>query len=296
MIVNQANLQNLFVAFRASFNEGFRNAQPQWDRVATRVPSNTRENHYAWLGQWPRLREWVGDRVIRQMQAHDYRIVNKDYESTVAVGRNDIADDQHGIYTPIFQEEGFAAATHPDELVFSLLADGFNQLAYDGQNFFDTDHPVGREGDVESVSNMQAGAGNPWFLLDTSRSLRPLIFQERQGYELTRMDDPRDENVFMRKEFLYGVDARVNVGFGFWQMAFGSQDVLNTSNFNAAWSAMRAFKSDEGRPLGIRPNLLVHGPSNRAAAHEVIKAERRGNGETNTNRDAVELLEVAWLD
>lgn len=26
----------------------------------------------------------------------------------------------------------------------------------------------------------------------------------------------------MKKQFLYGADSRGNVGFGFWQMAFGS--------------------------------------------------------------------------
>ncbi len=31
-----------------------------------------------------------------------------------------------------------------------------------------------------------------------------------------------DDNVFMKKQFLYGADSRGNAGFGFWQMAFGS--------------------------------------------------------------------------
>ena len=29
-----------------------------------------------------------------------------------------------------------------------------------------------------------------------------------------------DDNVFMKKTFLYGVDSRGNAGFGFWQMAY----------------------------------------------------------------------------
>ena len=36
------------------------------------------------------------------------------------------------------------------------------------------------------------------------------------------MTKETDENVFMRDEYLYGVNARDGVGYGFWQMAYGS--------------------------------------------------------------------------
>jgi phage major head subunit gpT-like protein len=36
------------------------------------------------------------------------------------------------------------------------------------------------------------------------------------------MDSSTDQNVFMKKQFLYGVDCRDNAGFGLWQMAYGS--------------------------------------------------------------------------
>ena len=100
----------------------------------------------------------------------------------------------------------------------------------------------------------------------------------------------------MRKEYLYGVDARCNVGFGFWQQAFASKKKLNAGNFNAAYAAMLSLKSDEGRPLAINPDLLMVGPSNRENAFEVIKAERLANGATNTNRGVVEVLIVPWLE
>ena len=43
------------------------------------------------------------------------------------------------------------------------------RACYDGQNFFDTDHPVGEQGSQETVSNVQTGAGPAWYLLDTTR-------------------------------------------------------------------------------------------------------------------------------
>lgn len=291
LIVNRANLNDLFRGFQAAFNTGFRGITPYWSQIATLVPSTTKEEKYAWLGQFPKLREWIGDRHLKSLASHTYSILNKDFESTVEVPKNDIVDDTYGVYTPLMQEMGFSAAVHPDELVFGLLQAGFTTDAYDGQYFFDTDHPVG-DG---TVSNMQAGAGAPWFLMDTRRPLRPLIFQRRQDYMFQAMTSSEDEAVFMRKSFRYGVDARVNVGFGFWQQAFASKADLDDTNFNAALAAMMAFKSEEDRPLGIKPNLLVCGPTRRAAALDVVKAERRANGATNTNRDAVDVLVVEWL-
>ena len=142
---------------------------------------------------------------------------------------------------------------------------------------------------------MQAGGGNPWFLLDTRRPLKPLLLQVRKEPEFVALNKSTDENVFMRNEYLYGVDDRKNAGFGFWQMAFGSQAALDDANFNAAMAAMGAFKGDNGNPLGIIPNLLVVGPSNRAAAKTVVEAEKNAAGASNINYKAVDILVCPWL-
>ncbi len=290
LVVNKANLGIVFTAFKTAFNTGFRTQETFWQRIATLVPSTTSKEEYGWLGQWPRLREWIGDREVKSLELHEYSIKNKKFESTVSVIKDNIEDDSYGIFSPMMQEMGFAAATHPDELIFALLAAGFATTCYDGQYFFDTDHPVGGA----SVSNMQAGAGNAWFLLDTRRALKPLIFQRRKDYDFKTMNAADDEAVFMRDEYRYGVDARVNVGFGFWQTAFGSKAALDATNFEAAYTAMMSFKSDEARPLGIMPNLLVCGPSSRSAAKAVLDKEYVA-GDSNINYQAVDLLVVPWL-
>lgn len=291
MILNQSTLATLTHGFVASFKSGFAGAAPLWQRVATLVPSSTKTNDYSWLGQFPRLREWLGDRHIKNISQFSYSITNKKFEATIAVKRDDIDDDQYGIYGPLFQEMGHSAATHPDELVFALLAAAFTTPCYDGQNFIDTDHPVG-DG---FVSNSGGGSGAAWFLLDTSRPLKPLIFQKRRDYALKSFTDPNEVNVFMRDEYLYGTDARANVGFGFWQMAYGSKATLDATNFAAALKAMELFQSDEGNPLGIKPNLLVVGPTSRAAAKALIEVDRLANGASNPNYKAVEVLVVPWL-
>lgn len=296
MMINQHTLTALFVGVKTAFNGGFRDAKPLWNRIATLSPSSTSTEEYGWLGQYPRLREWLGDRHVKNIAAHGYAIKNKKFESTVAIPREAIEDDSHGVYTPLFQEMGYAAATHPDELVLALLASGFTTECYDKQFFFDTDHPVLNAAGVEtSVSNMQSGTGAPWFLLDVSRPLKPVIFQKRRDYDIKAMTKADDESVFMRDDYRYGIDARCNVGFGFWQQAFGSKATLDQTNFDAAVAAGMAFKSDEGRPLGINFNLLVCGPSNRAAARATVEVARLAGGADNPNYKAVEVLVVPWL-
>lgn len=296
MIINKANLSILFVALKTAFATGFAGAESQLKIVATEVPSTTSENVYGWLGQFPTMREWVGDRVVKNLKLHDYTIRNKTFESTIAVPREAVEDDQYGMFSPVAQEMGRSAAEHPDSLAFSLLLNGFGQTCYDSQYFFDTDHPVlDADGNEISVSNFGGGAAAAWFLIDDTRAIKPLIYQKRRAANFVAKTQLTDDNVFDGNEFVYGVDGRWNVGFGLWQLAYASKQPLDTASFNAAYAAMSGMKGDYGRPLGLKPRKLLVGPTNRAAALEVVKAERLANGATNTNRDIVEVVVCPWL-
>lgn len=271
MLINQANLRVVFEGFNTSFNKGFEGAKSHHKDVAMTVPSAAGNNTYGWLGQFPKLREWIGDRVVKNLVAHSYAVENRTFENTIAVPRKTLEDDQYGIYGPMFTEMGRTTAQHPDELIFSLLAAGFTTACYDGQNFFDTDHPIGSaSGNPASVSNMQDGAGTPWFLLDASRAIKPMLFQTRIPYTFTSMDGDSDDNVFWRDQYIYGVRARVNAGFGLWQLAFASKAELAADNYEAARAAMMELKGDEGRPLGIQPDTLVVPPSLEGAALRLL--------------------------
>jgi phage major head subunit gpT-like protein len=298
-IITPALITSLRAGFSKAFQDALTDTPTDWAKVATRVPSTSASNTYGWLNQFPSLREWVGDRVLKDMAAQAYQIQNKLYEGTVAVKRTDIEDDNVGVYTPLFAEMGRAAATHPDQLVFGLLKNAHTTNCYDGQYFFDTDHPVypnvDGTGTATLVSNVQAGTGDAWYLLDTSRALKPLIFQERTKPELEALTSTQDEGVFMRDEYRYGIRYRCNAGLGFWQMAYKSQAPLDATNFNAAMAAMMSLKADGGRPLGIKPTVLVVPPSLRAAAIEIVKNERLANGASNPNFGVVDLIVSPWL-
>lgn len=293
MIVNQGSLAGLNTSYSAAFNKSFESVQTNYQRIATTVPSTTSETNYAWLGQIPQMREWIGEREIQNLSAYDYTIKNRKFEMTVAVPRDAIEDDQYGVYTPSFSNMGFSAAQHPDLLCFEALKNGFMEKCYDGKPFFATNHPSGEAGSV-AVSNMThekldadayeeartsmmmltgdkgkslnlvpdllvvspanekaarlilkadtingtsnilkdtaellvatelADKPQAWFLLCTKQFLKPLIFQKRRDMKLTAKTKLEDDNVFLRDEYLWGVDGRSNVGYGFWQMAYGS--------------------------------------------------------------------------
>ncbi len=285
VIITPQLLTSLFTGYKANFQKGLGMAAPQYSAIATTIKSSTASNTYGWLGQWPGFREWVGDRVLRDMQAHGYQIFNKQFESTVSVKRTDIEDDSLGVYAPMMEEMGRATAVFPDELIWPVLKDGFKNACYDGQNFFDTDHPVNSSvdgtGTDKSVSNVIVDGsytGDTWYLLSTTRALKPLIFQSRQAPKFTSMTKADDESVFMRDVYRYGVDLRCNVGYGFWQMAIGVKADLTIDSLWEAYACMREFKADGGRPLGLKPNLLVVPPSLEKKATQLLDRELYADG------------------
>jgi len=297
MIINDGSLAGLYSGFSTAFNKGFEGAASHYRDVAMLAPSSTRETNYGWMGQLPSIREWLGDRYVHSLSASGYTIINKDYESTIAVKRNDIEDDQYGVFGPLITDMGLQAGEHPDKQVFSLLNKGFTLPCYDGQFFFDVDHPgKDADGDAISVSNMQGGTGPAWFLLDTSRAIRPVVYQERKPFEFVSVTDPNNERVFFRNEYVYGCFGRSNVGFGLWQLAYASKGPLNASNYALARQAMHALRGDEGRLLGVRPTTLVVPTALEQLALKLINNQFGEAGETNEWYQSAKLIITPWLE
>ena len=250
------------------------------------------------MGKLPKVREWIGPRVIQNIAESDYTIKEKKFELTVGVDRDDIETDNLGVYSTLFESIGEATVLDPEQLIWDLLKAGFSTNCYDGQYFFDTDHPVLDADGVTmlSVANTDGGAGTPWFLLDTSRVIKPLIKQVRRDFgDIVARDKVTDDNVFDLNEFRYGVDARMNFGYGFWQMAWGSKQTLDAAHYEAARVAMQSFRGDHGRPLGISPNLLVVPPALEGAGRAILQSQLVNGGESNKWAGTAELLVVPWL-
>jgi phage major head subunit gpT-like protein len=296
MIINATALRTLYTGYSAAFQGGLSNVAPMYGRIAMTVSSTTRQNEYGWLGKFPKVREWLGERVVNSISVSAYAIRNRKFELTVDVDVDDIEDDNLGVYTPMFTEMGSAVAAFPDELLWPMLPGGFTGLCYDGRPFFDANHPVlDANGNTISVSNTGGGSGTAWYLIDDTRSIKPLIYQTRRPFQMRRMDAATDENVFKEGKAIYGVDGRANAGYGFWQLAYASKQALTAANYAAARAAMSGMLGDHGRPLAIRPTRLIVPPSLEAAGREILKAERNAAGASNVWMGSAELEVVPWL-
>ncbi|MDR1239266.1 MAG: Mu-like prophage major head subunit gpT family protein [Treponema sp.] len=304
MIITTETLQALRTMVRGEFaaHMAALGANSIYRILATIIPSSTNSNTYGWLGQFPQMREWVGERIVRDISESAYAIVNKKFESTLEVERTHIEDDNLGIYRSRAAHMAFEIERFFDQSVADLMADGFNALCYDGQPFFDTEHPVypntDGTGDPKAVSNIvgSAGAaGKSWFLLSLAGPLRPFILQQRSAPEIDEITDPKNDAVFMRDKYLYGIRYRGNFGYGLWQQAVASRQDLDPDSYNAARLAMRSFRRDGGAPLGMRPTHLVVDPSNEAAGRALLEMQFYHGGSSNPNYHTAELLVVDWI-
>lgn len=290
MMITPQNLRGIYVGFNTIFNKALGDYKPLYPEIATVTPSTTDTETYAWLGDIPGMREWIGEREIQNLTASEYTIKNKSYEATIGIDRDVIEDDRIRLWSSNISALAQNAAKNPDKLIFRLLADGFTAKCFDGKPFFSDAHKTGGR----TVSNMShaklsldayiaarasmmsltnskgeplalvpdklvvppalekeardilvadfingtkntmqgtakplvapqlAGHDSAWFLLCTTQPVKPLIYQERKKPKFVSKTNETDDNVFMSKQFLYGVDARGNAGYGFWQMAYGS--------------------------------------------------------------------------
>lgn len=297
MNVNAATLNGIFLNLSKVFNQTFNDVPVEYSAIAMVVPSNGAYVDYRWLANFPQMKEWVGKKHITKLAEYDYVIRNKDYAATIEVRRNDIEDDQLGIYKPQAESAAWSAKQHPDELVFDAVNKSFVAKCYDGQPMISTSHKVGKitfsnkgtkKLSIESLAKAQASYGaartammkfkdesgrplnvkpnvllvppalegianalmtmdrledskpNPykntakvqvsarltdddaWFLLDTTKPVKPFVYQLRKKpvfVSQTNMDSP---SVFMEGVFYFGAEARGASGYGFWQTVFGS--------------------------------------------------------------------------
>lgn len=284
-IINGENLKAISKAFKKEFQDSYSKVEINYPKVATEVKSNTISTDYTWLGDFPKMIEWIGDRAVKDLKAHSYNITKKRFELTIGMDRDYIIYDNLGLMKPRIQQMAWDAKTHYDEIVFPLLET--NGKCYDKKRFFATNHKVGTI-DISNLGNLPLNKANflktrasmmslkgengkklgikpnliivpplleetalelfqtdkingssnitkgmveilviadltddkAWYLLDTTRPLKPLVLQINKPIDFTAMDKADDEAVFTRAEFRYGLDSEDNAGYGLWQLAY----------------------------------------------------------------------------
>jgi phage major head subunit gpT-like protein len=131
----------------------FANQTPFYPSLCNVVPSNKASEKYAWLGESPVMREWIGDRIFHEMRAADYALANKHFEVSITAERTDIEDDETGAYPDYAQKMARRAVRHPDKLLGEVVRNAESLICWDGQYFFDTDHEFGDSGTQSNKLN-----------------------------------------------------------------------------------------------------------------------------------------------
>ena len=155
-IVNTVVLER---GLRALFVEAFNNAEDAAELAPyiLETTSDGADEKYGWLGQSPSMVEWIDERRLKALNDFDYTLKNKDYEATLSVDRNELADDRMGAIKIRINDLALKAkSTHPRRLFFDALVAGTTALAYDGLPLFSASHQEGASG---VQSNIVTGTG-----------------------------------------------------------------------------------------------------------------------------------------
>lgn len=146
------NIRNLFIAFNSYFNRGREAGWKEWTKFCAVINSGTYIEKYPMTIISGAMREWVGARVINEISGKTFDVVNRDFEHTEGVSRNDIEDDNIGFYEAIFTEMGLSAANLWAELASEALTNGGKWA--DGLDFFSASRKIGKS----NINNVVSGA------------------------------------------------------------------------------------------------------------------------------------------
>jgi phage major head subunit gpT-like protein len=288
--ITASALQALRTAYNGLFKRGQSTAKPKLLVLATRVTSSTKTETYGFLGAMPIFRKWVGDKRWKALAERAYQLINDAYEATTGIHKHQLADDNLGIFPAIFEGWGQEATLWPDRVLTLALQQGHQTPCFDNQNFFDASHPTYDEAGSTYSNLNAAGQVEPWFLVDLSKPLKPLIWQEREAAHFWMITDPNDSKVADTGLFGCYAEARGAAGYTMPFLAYRSTATPNAANFVAARDAMAAYKDENGDPRGIVPTHIVYGVSNRAAIEDLIKKQNLAGGESNVHWNEVECL------
>lgn len=192
------------------------NTTPQiYPDLVTTVPNQGSNGFevYKMLGAVPLPREWKGPRQVRDVITEDFVIVNRKYELTVEVDRQELEREQTAQIRQRINDMATRARQLPDSLLTSLIQ--ANGVCYDGQNFFDTDHASGESGTQDNALTSNIASPSAPTIIEFSEALRGMI-QAMMGFK-----DEAGQPLW--------VDATGLIVMVPTNMAFTAMQVLNSS-------------------------------------------------------------------
>lgn len=151
--LNQNVLDTLYTSFRIQFKDGMQKASNVHEDIATPIRSVSTIENYPIIDQYGKMKEWIGPRTIDRLRVRTLSVKNRDFESSVRVSRNAIADEQSGIYGALVAGLGMTAQNLWDDLVFEALCNPGKWL--DDLDFYSTTR---KYDDTNAVVNKSTSA------------------------------------------------------------------------------------------------------------------------------------------
>lgn len=183
MEVNSATLDSLRTRFDGKFTGAYKGTEVWHPKLATTVPSDTKSNTYGWAALQTALREWIGPRVAQNLSEHSYVLANKKYEGTIELDRDDIEDDNLGIFAAVTVPGlARASAKHPDRLLKALIQS--NPTAFDGKALFANDHPCFDKGG-NTYDNLNTNALDGGGVATAYAQMASIIGEDGNPLEIT---------------------------------------------------------------------------------------------------------------
>lgn len=137
----QLDSANIIAEFRIGLQAG--NEAIWAPRISVQVPSSREIEEFAWLGQVPIPRQWVGGRHEEVLQKYSMTLRNFPYEVTLPISEDDLRRDATGNLLQRANQLGQRFQTQWNSLLGTFITNGHTAtsgLAYDAQFFFDVDH------------------------------------------------------------------------------------------------------------------------------------------------------------
>ena len=141
MDITQGNLQAVFNGLKATFADAVRTTETaDVERLMESVQSTTDAERYPIATLLGDLEEVLDEVTITNIGRYVKSVPNRTFARIVQVRRNDIADDNIGVYRPGVRQLGRRAALYPLRLAVEVLLSGFTDTWIDDQTVFSASH------------------------------------------------------------------------------------------------------------------------------------------------------------
>lgn len=131
---------------------------PLVGKIATLNPSESNTNVYPWIGEAPIMQLLKDELQQSQLTDARYELTNETYAISIAIGRDDLHDDQIGAQMMRAKEMSRVALNFANRLLTTALTSGTSELGFDGVSYFNDSHPI-RGAQTAVQDNLLAGTG-----------------------------------------------------------------------------------------------------------------------------------------